>query len=78
MKKQKSVALQSPSLITGICEASGVQFEDSDEQIKNEGAITVRTIERIAEESTAIAGLGHLAITRKKGYKDQEYTSSPL
>ena len=43
-----------------------------------EGAITVRTIERIAEESTAIAGLGHLAITRKKGYKDQEYTSSPL
>ena len=30
MKKQKFVALLFPSLITGICEASGVQFEDSD------------------------------------------------
>lgn len=43
-----------------------MQFEDSDEQIKNEGVITVRTMERIAGESTTIASLGHPAITRKK------------
>lgn len=36
----------------GICEASGVQFEDSDEGIKNERAITVRIIERVVGKST--------------------------
>ena len=36
MKKQKFVALLFLSLIRGICEASGVQFKDSDERIKNE------------------------------------------
>ena len=36
MKKQKFDALLFPSLITGICEVSGMQFEDSDERIKNE------------------------------------------
>ena len=43
----------------GIYEASRVQFEDSDERIKNERAITMRTIERIAGESTAAATLEH-------------------
>ena len=36
MKKQKYVALLFLSLITGICEVSGVQFEESIERMKNE------------------------------------------
>ena len=57
IKKQKFVALLFPSLITGICEVSGVQFEESDGRIKNEGVITVRTVERIAGESAAITSV---------------------
>lgn len=57
MKKQKSIALIFPSLIMGICEALGVQFKDNDERIKNEKAITLRTVKRIARESTTAATL---------------------
>lgn len=52
-KKQKSVALLFPLLITGICEASGVKFVESDEWVKNEGALITRTVERIARDSVA-------------------------
>lgn len=64
MKKQKYVALLFTSLIMGICEVSGVQFKDSDERIKNEGAIIVRTIERIAGASAAAATPKHPATSR--------------
>lgn len=53
-KKKKSTALLFSSLIMGICEAFGVKFEESDEKVKNEGAIIVRTVERIAGESTTV------------------------
>ena len=35
--KQKYATLLFPSLITGICEASRVKFEASDERVKNNG-----------------------------------------
>lgn len=38
IKKQQSTALLFPSLIIGICEASGVKFVASDERIKSKGA----------------------------------------
>lgn len=54
-KKQKCTTLLFPSLITGICETSGVKFEASDERVKNEGVITTKTIKIITMESTAAA-----------------------
>lgn len=48
-----------PSLITGICEAFGVKFEAKYERVKNKGAITARTIDRIAVESAAAATPEH-------------------
>lgn len=58
-KEEKSTALLFPSLITGIYKASGVQFEASDERVKNKGAITARTVERIVVEYTVAATLKH-------------------
>lgn len=43
-----------------------MQFEESDERIKNEGVITVRTVERIARESAAIASPKRPATARTK------------
>ena len=57
-KKQKSATLLFPSLISGICEALGVKFMASDKRIKNEAALTARTVETIARESTAAARTG--------------------
>lgn len=59
IRKQKSVALVFPSLITGICEASWVKFEAGDERVKNVGAITTQTMERIVGETTAAATPQH-------------------
>lgn len=42
-------------MITGIYEAFGVKFEVKDKRVKNDGAITTRTIERIVVETTAAA-----------------------
>ena len=50
MKNHKAVALLFPSLITSICVVSGVRLDAKDEHIKNNGALTVGTIERIAGE----------------------------
>ena len=58
-KEEKSTALLFPSLITGIYKGSRVKFEASDERVKNKGAITARTVERIVVESTAAATLKH-------------------
>lgn len=52
-KKQKTIALLFPSLITGIYEAFRVKFEAKDERVKNDGAIIARTVERLAVETTA-------------------------
>ena len=66
MKKQKLVVLLFPSLITGICEASELQFEDSNQRIKNKRAITVRIFEMITGESTAVVTLELPATAKAK------------
>ena len=63
-KKQKFVALLFLSLITGVCEALRVKFITNDERIKNERALTARTIEKIVGESTATATLVHPTATK--------------
>ena len=50
MKNYKAAALLFPSLITSICLVSGVRLDARDEHVKNDGALTARTIERIAGE----------------------------
>ena len=50
MKNHKAVVLLFPSLITSICVVSGVRLDAKDEHVKNDGALTVCTIERIAGE----------------------------
>lgn len=52
-KKHKTASLLFLSLITSICLVSGVCGTAQDKHIKNEGALTARTIERIAGESIA-------------------------
>ena len=63
IKKHKAAALLFPSLITRICVVSGVRLDANDEHVKNDGALTARTFERIAGENagattepTAITG----------------------
>ena len=51
IKTHKAIALLFPSLITSICVVSGVRLNVKDEYVKNDGALTARTIERIAGES---------------------------
>lgn len=53
IRKHKSAALIFPSLITSICEALWVKFEAGDERVKNVGAVTTQTMERIVGETTA-------------------------
>ena len=50
MKNHKAAALLFPSLITSICVVSGVRLDAKDEHVKNDGALTTRTIEKIAGE----------------------------
>ena len=50
-KNHKITALLFPSLITSICVVSGVHLDARDDHIKNDGAFTERTIERVAGES---------------------------
>ena len=52
MKNHKAAALLFPSLITSICIVLKVRLNAKDEHVKNDGAFTVRTIERIAGEVT--------------------------
>ena len=49
MKNHKVAALLFLSL-TSICVVLGVRLDANDEHVKNDGALTVRTIERIASE----------------------------
>ncbi|KAH9802189.1 hypothetical protein KPL71_001277 [Citrus sinensis] len=51
VKNHKIAALLFPSLITSICVVSGVHLDVRDDHIKNDGAFTERTIERVAGES---------------------------
>ena len=53
MKKHKMAALIFPSLITSICVVSGVHLDAQDDRVKNNGALTARTIKRIASEVVA-------------------------
>ena len=53
MKKHKTVALLFPSLITNICVVSRVHLDAQDDHVKNDGALTAHTIERIAGEAAA-------------------------
>ena len=50
MKNHKAAALLFPSLITSICVVLGVRLDAKDEHVKNDYALTARTIERIAGE----------------------------
>ena len=50
MKNHKAAVLLFPSLITSIYVVSGVRLDIKDEYVKNDGAFTARTIERIAGE----------------------------
>ena len=51
IKKHKATALLFTSLITNICVVSSVRLDAKDEHVKNDYALTARTIERIAGES---------------------------
>ena len=50
-KTHRTAALLFPSLVTSICVVSGVRLDARDEHVKNDGAFTARTIERVAGES---------------------------
>ena len=50
IKNNKTTALLFPSLITNICVVSGVRIDTKYEHVKSDGALTARTIERIAGE----------------------------
>ena len=62
MKKHKTTALLFPSLITSICVVSRVHLDAQDDRVKNDDALTARTIERIASEA-AVAPPEPVAIT---------------
>ena len=52
VKNHKNAALLFPSLITSIYVVFGVRLDAKDEHVKNDGALTACTIERIAGDST--------------------------
>ncbi|KAH9802438.1 hypothetical protein KPL71_001384 [Citrus sinensis] len=47
----RTAALLFPSLVTSICVVSGVHLDARDDHVKNDGAFTARTIERVVGES---------------------------
>ncbi|KAH9770018.1 hypothetical protein KPL71_012225 [Citrus sinensis] len=51
VKTRRTAALLFPSLVTSICVVSDVRLDSRDEHVKNDGAFTTRTIERVAEAS---------------------------
>ncbi|KAH9671337.1 hypothetical protein KPL70_017334 [Citrus sinensis] len=51
VKTHRTAALLFPSLVTSICVVLGVRLDARDEHVKNDGAFTARTIERVAGES---------------------------
>ncbi|KAH9802442.1 hypothetical protein KPL71_001386 [Citrus sinensis] len=51
VKNHKTVVLLFPLLITSICVVFGVPLDVKDEHVKNDSALTARTIERITGES---------------------------
>ena len=51
-KTHRTAALLFPSLVTSICIVSGVRLDARDDHVKNDGAFTARTIERVAGETT--------------------------
>ena len=53
VKTHRTAALLFPSLITSICVVSGVRLDARDDHVKNDGAFTAHTIERVAGESAA-------------------------
>lgn len=54
VKNHNTVALLFPSFITNICVVSNVRLDARDDHVKNDGAFTTRTIERVAGESAEI------------------------
>ena len=57
--------------IMGICEVSGVQFDDSDERINNKNATTMRKVERIVgEPTTATTPKHHIVARAEKCFKN--------
>ena len=52
VKTHRTAALLFPSLVTSICIVSGVRLDARDDHVKNDGAFTARTIERVAGETT--------------------------
>ena len=64
MKKQKTVILLFPSLITNICVVFGVKISAKDEKIKNKRALMAGTLERITGKIITVAILEHVAVIR--------------
>ncbi|KAH9792490.1 hypothetical protein KPL71_004147 [Citrus sinensis] len=51
VKTHRTAVMLFPSLITSICVVFGVRLDARDDYIRNDGAFTARTIERVAGES---------------------------
>lgn len=51
VKTHRTATLLFISLITSICVVFGVRFDARDDHVKNDGAFTARTIERVVGES---------------------------
>lgn len=66
MKKQKIVVLLFSSLITSISVVSRVKISAKDEKVKNEEALTTRTIQRIVEEIVVAVTLEPVFVTKVK------------
>ena len=66
-----------PSLVTSICVVSGVRLEASDKYVKNDGAFTARTIERVAGESAGTT-TEPAAVTRARQTLGLEQTIQAL
>ena len=54
VKTHQTAALLFPLLITSICVVFGVRLDARDDHIRNDGAFTAQTIERVAGESAGI------------------------
>ena len=76
-KTHRIAALLFPSLVISIYVVSGVRLDARDEHVKNDGAFTARTIERVAGES-AEATTELVVVTRARRAIGLEQTIQAL
>ena len=65
VKNHKTATLLFPSVITSICVVSGIRLGARDDYVKNDGAFTARTLERVAGESAGTT-TEPVAVTRAR------------